>query len=356
LESAVLEVSRAAIAHNYDAISRAVPGSEVMGVVKADGYGHGAVEVARVLSEAGARTVGVASCDEAVELRQHLGFPLERLQVVVLGGVADPEEAAACEIWGLTPVIHDLEQFCWLETAGFTGRFWAKIDTGMSRLGLRDLNAFRQCVTDARRLPEYLMSHLACADDRDHPLNTEQWSRFVGELERWPEGVSGSLLNSAGVANFSDWGLGVVRPGIGIYGGSGELNETLGLRRASVLRARVKQVRLVRAGRTVSYGATHQFLRDSRIAVLGIGYADGMPWHLSGVGRVSFGGELCPIVGRVCMDYTMVDVSGTEVEPGDMVEVWGGIDGLDEVAEMAGTIGYELLTRLGSRVRRVYVD
>ncbi|MDB2576153.1 alanine racemase [Planctomycetota bacterium] len=356
MESAILEVSRAAIAHNYDAISRAVQGAEVMGVVKADGYGHGAVDVARVLCEAGARMVGVASCDEAVELRVRGGFPPERLQVVVLGGVAGLEEAAACVTWGLTPAIHDLGQFDWLQAVGFTGRFWAKMDTGMSRLGLGDLNALRQVATDTCRLPEYLMSHLACADDRDHPLNREQWSRFVGELELWPEGVGGSLLNSAGVANFSDWGLGVVRPGIAIYGGDRRLNEALGLRRASVLRARVKQVRLVRAGRTVSYGATHQLLRDSKIAVLGIGYADGMPWHLSGVGRVSFGGELCPIVGRVCMDYTMVDVSGTEVEPGDMVEVWGGVDGLDEVAEMAGTIGYELLTRLGTRVRRVHVD
>ena len=224
------------------------------------------------------------------------------------------------------------------------------VDTGMNRLGF-PVNV-RESTFDGFRVA-LLMTHLACADDPQHPLNATQLRRFSRVTARFP-GVATSIGNSAGSLLDARYHGDLARPGIGLYGGNPWSNAPNPGQPAATLEAPVIQVRQVRAGESVGYGATWQGGTPRRLAVLGIGYADGLPRLLSNRGEAVAGGTRCPFVGRVSMDLTVIDVTDARVAVGDRVELFGAGLPIDEVAGRADTIAYELLTGISSRVERVY--
>lgn len=302
-------------------------------VVKANAYGLGVGPVARRLAEEGCRQFFVATDAEGRELRRILP-DVESFDVFVFSGVVDDD--------GLIPVVNHAGQFR-------SGPVALHVDTGMHRLGFEDLDPDSIPPDADIRL---LMTHLACADTPDHSLNQQQLARFRAFARRFP-GVPTSIGNSAAILTGVE---GIGRPGIGLYGGNPYPAQDNPLRCVATLEGEVLQVRKVPAGVPVGYGATHVTARDTVIAVVGIGYADGVPRALSNRGQVACGKVRVPIVGRVSMDLTLADVTGLPpVQPGDWIEFFGHSIGVDEVAAWADTIGYEILTGLGARVSRVYV-
>ena len=197
-----------------------------------------------------------------------------------------------------------------------------------------------------------LMTHLACADTPEHSLNGEQLARFRAVAARFP-GVPASIANSAAILTGVE---GIGRPGIGLYGGNPYATQENPMRCVATLEGEVLQVRNVPAGAAVGYGAAHATERDTAVAAVGVGYADGVPRALSNRGQVALEKTRAPIVGRVSMDLTLVDVTDLPaVQPGDWIEIFGHTVGVDEVAAWADTISYEILTGVGNRVSRLYV-
>ena len=338
-----LRVNRDALAANYRRYRAAVAG-DCGAVVKADGYGLGAEEAAAVFERLGCRHFFVATAAEGLALRK----VLQNGVIYVLDGVV-PETARPLAGAGLVPVVnHERQLAAW---APFRDRDVAvHVDTGMNRLGF-PVGVPASAFVGFR--VSLLMTHLACADAPAHPLNEIQLQRFAGVAERFP-GIATSIGNSAGSLLDERYHGDLARPGIGLYGGSPWLNESNPFQPVATLEATVVQVREVAAGESVGYGATWSSAKSRRLAVLGAGYADGLPRCLSNCGEAAVAGKRCPIVGRVSMDLAVVDVTGAEVGVGDWVELFGAELPIDEVARQADTIAYELLTGIPPRVQRVY--
>ncbi len=334
-----------ALAANFRTLQAAAAPAATAAVVKADAYGLGALPVARRLWREGCRDFFVATCDEGRALR----IALPQARILVFEGV-EPESAAALEEAGLTPVLNHAGQLdCWRARA--PGRPAAVLfDTGMHRLGFPwDVPAER-----FRGQPvALLMTHLACADEPAHPQNRLQIERFASVRARFP-GIPVSVDNSAAVLGCPGGAGDLGRPGIALFGGNPFADRPNPMAVVVTLQGRVLQVRNVAADEAVGYGASFRARDTVTLAVVGVGYADGIPRLLSNRGMVWIAGERRPIVGRVSMDLTIVDVTGLAVEPGEWVEFIGAHVALDEVAGWAGTIGYEVLTRLGPRLARVY--
>ena len=340
------DVSLAALRENARTIQRTA-GSRLLPMVKADGYGLGAVAVARALEPLDPWGFGVATLGEGIELRD---AGIERPIVVFTPAPAGA--AADFARHGMQATIGDLDALRAWVAAGLP--FHLEIDTGMSRAGLRwdaaaELAAAAELVAGA---PGWVgaFTHFHSADT-DLPATARQWERFTGVLAgfpRRPELVHGANSAAAlgGLAGQAD----LVRPGIFLYGGDAG---TTAAAPVVALRAPVVAVRRIAAGDSVSYGATWTAPEPCVIATLGAGYADGVPRALSGCGEVELGGARVPIVGRVTMDMTMVR-AGASVRVGDVATFYGGLIGLEEQAARAGTIGYELLTAMGRRVPRRY--
>lgn len=341
-----LQVDLAALAANYRFYAQRCVGAATMGgVVKADGYGLGAAAVSRALWDAGCREFFVATSDEGCLLRGVLGDA----DIYVFEGVTE-DSAAALVAERLIPVINHRGQLdAWRQHSRMP--IAVHVDTGMARLGFpdtlqpSDFEGFRVAL---------LITHLACADTPSHPLNENQLDRFLAVVERFPT-VRTSIGNSAGLLLGPRYAGDVGRPGIGLYGGSPVAGGANPVRTVAMLSASVLQVRHVSAGESVGYGATYVASADVQVATLGIGYADGVPRMLSNRGEVWIAGQRCPIIGRVSMDLTLVDVSGLGVQPGDRAELFGERISVDEVASWADTIAYEIFTGIGSRVERVYL-
>lgn len=302
-------------------------------MVKADGYGLGAAPVARALHAAGCVHFFVAHAAEGIALRAALGpGPM----IAVLNGF--PPGAAT----GCTPVVNTLEM---AQAWSGRGRVLLHVDTGMNRLGLAGLEG----------LPPldiaYVMTHPACADDPAHPLNATQHARFAALRAQLP-GVPGSFANSSGIFLGCDSDL--ARPGAALYGIAPAPGPNP-LRCVLRLEAPILQLRDVPAGETVGYSATWRAARDSRIAIVAAGYADGYLRALSGRGIGILAGRAVPVVGRVSMDLTAFDITGLPARAGDMITLIGPENPPDAVAACAGTIGYEILTSLGARYRRDYI-
>ena len=349
---AVLTVDLAAVADNWRLLrDRAAPG-QVAGVVKADAYGLGAVAIGRALLAAGCRHFFVAHPEEGVALRAALGSgPM----IAVLDGFAPGEDEDA----GLLPVLNGpADLAAWTAAARAAGRklpALLHVDTGMARLGLAPAEV-DAVAADPGRLAgidlRTLMTHLACADAPEHPLNAQQATRFAAIRARLPAAPA-SLANSSGMFLGEGFGSDLARPGCALYG----INPTPGrpnpMRQVVTLRAPVLQVREIPAGATVGYGATWTAPRPSRIATVAAGYADGYLRSLSGRAIGILAGRPVPLVGRVSMDLITFDVTDLpEPAPGDAVELIGPGNTPDDVAARAGTIGYEVLTSLGRRYRR----
>ncbi|EKV32389.1 Alanine racemase [Caenispirillum salinarum AK4] len=359
---AVLTIDLDALAANWRLLNArmAEAGGECAGVVKGDGYGLGLAPVACTLHAAGCRTFFVAQIDEGVRLRAVLGGAVP---VYVLCGLL-PGTAEVFAEHELAPVLSTPEQIA--EYRRLPQAMRARMprpavhfDTGMRRLGLTvaEAEAFlddNDAVSDVD--PAVVVTHLACADMPAHALNAEQNALFRRLRDRLP-GARGSYANSSGLFLGADSFFDLGRPGVALYG----VNPTPGrpnpMHTVVRLSAPILQVRKIDGPESVGYGASHVMGAGSRVATVGVGYADGYPRALSNRGHGALGAWRVPVVGRVSMDLTLFDVSAVpehEARPGAMIDLIGPLIPIDEVAADAGTIGYEILTQLGSRYQRVY--
>lgn len=366
-----IRVDLDALAENLRGIRRHT-GKPVMGIVKANAYGHGLVPVARHLESQGIDQLGVAFVEEGIALRR-AGL---RVPILVMGGVYGKQLQDF--------VTHDLEitvssvdklrlAEAAAEAVGRQAVVHLKIDTGMERVGVHSYScqglidaalASRGCVVKG------VYSHLACADDPTHPMTAQQIARFAEACAHVERACTRSgvpmpirhLANSGGVLHFPETWLDMVRPGIALYGALPDpaSRDPIGLKPVLSLTSRVVYFKVVRAGATVSYGATWTAGTDTRVITIPIGYGDGWPRALSSKGEVLVRGLRKPIVGRVCMDQFMVDLGpeGTAYNDDEVVLI--GAQGgenlrVDAVAERAGTIPYEILTGLNERIPREYV-
>lgn len=358
---ALLTVDLDALAGNVERYRKLAHGAEVAGVVKANAYGLGLEPVARCMAAIGVTTFFVTDCAEGVALRAL--FP--EVTIYLTNGLpqgAGPIARDAC----LQPCLGSLaEVAAWRAEAREAGGplpAALHFDTGISRLGFDAKES--ECLLADRSLLDgikvtLVMSHLACADEPDHPLNARQLERFRLIAAAFPDAPK-SLANSAGVLLGSDYCFDLVRPGYAIYGGTPVEGRPSPVRPVVKAEARVLQVRDVEAGAAAGYGATWTASRPCRLATLSIGYADGFSRLLGsaqGAGRICINGHSAPIAGRVSMDLLIVDVSQLPqdaVKRGDFAQLIGPEVPLEEVAARAGTIGYEVLTSLGDRYARHY--
>lgn len=368
------EIDLEALAHNIGVVRRAATPSELWAVVKADGYGHGAVTVARAALDAGATGLCVALVSEGSELRR-AGVECP----ILLFGEPPPHEIGALVEASITPTVFS-ERFVDAlaevgRRAGVVVPCHVNVDTGMQRVGVSPsgAGALVDAVlrhTDALHL-DGIYTHLACADEPDHPANAEQLARFdlvVDELRgRGIDPRRVHVANSAGALALAPARRSLVRAGIAIYGispGPGVDRLAGDLRPVMRLAARVSHVKPVVAGSHVSYGWRHRFARDTVVATVPIGYADGVPRRLGTLPdapgfEVLVGGRRHPIVGVVTMDQFMVDVGDAEVHVGDEVVLIGAQGDerirVEDWATRLGTIGYEIVCGIGARVPRKVV-
>ncbi len=353
LASCVLRVDLDALAANYRLLRERAQPAECAAVVKANAYGLGMVPVVRRLLREGCRKFFVATLAEAEELR---ALSTDASIYVFEGAVAGTEDMLAAI--QAVPVLNSLEQ---VRRWQMRGKALLHIDTGMSRLGLgaAEVSALAAQSDLLRGLElDYVITHLACADERDHPLNAEQLRRFE-QLRRLLPTARTSIANSAGVFLDAASRGDLVRPGIGLYGGNPFSDRPNPMTPVVTLTAKVLQLRDIDELATVGYGATWAAEPPARLATLGVGYADGYPRCLGNRASAAVGGERVPVVGRVSMDLLVIDVTALPreaVRVGDAVELIGATIGLDEVAEAAGTISYEILTGLGGRLVREYIE
>jgi alanine racemase len=359
--AAVAVIRPAALRSNLGRVRELAPGCPVLAVIKANAYGHGLVQVARVLEDADA--FAVARIEEAVQLRE-AGI---RKRLVVLGGCITAAEVRTAAELSLDVVAHSDQQVDLLEAAVVRVPMacWLKVDTGMGRLGIDPATCHRV----VRRLRGTaavssltLMTHLACADDHSDPETTEQLQAFSVLLGDWDGDVS--IANSAAILQWPDTlrsggvlrysGSNWVRPGIMLFGASplrGRPAPELGLRPAMSFETRLLSVKPVPKGRRVGYGGHWVAPRDCVLGVAAAGYADGYPWHVGAGTPVGVRDRLAPVVGRVSMDMLTIDltdVPGARV--GDPVVLWGDGPTVEEVASAARTIPWTLMTGINRRV------
>ncbi len=352
-EHAVLTVNLDAIVANWRLLQAKHPSGAV---VKADGYGTGALPVAAALAAVGCRDFFVGTPDEALALRS----TVPRAALVALGGLFDGAEQDFAE-HDIIPALGSLAEIdAWSSLARRLDRklpAYLHFDTGMSRLGLdaRECDVLAQ---DHSRLAgidvRYVMSHLVSSELPDDPLNAIQRDRFNSGRARLPPAPA-SLLNSSGIFLGNAFASDLARPGSALYGVNPTPTKKNPMRAVVSLKARVLSVRDIPQGATVGYNATWTASRPSRIATIGVGYADG--WHRahSNTGAAYFDGHPVPLVGRVSMDLTTFDVTDQpRINPGSWLELLGLHRSVDAAARDAGTIGYEVLTALGRRYHRVY--
>lgn len=342
-----LDVDLAALVANWRMLAARAGRAQASVVVKANAYGLGADQAAQALVKAGCQRFYVAWPHEGAALRRAVGAGPE---IAVFHGPG--EDLSVVSDYALEPVLNSLEQVGrWLSVNGHQAAASIHLDTGMNRLGLSESEW-----AEAAKLqlaPRHVLSHLACADEPANDMNTLQLQKFRQGASLWPD-AKRSLAATGGVYLGRDYAFDEVRPGIGLYGG-GPVPQT-GPSPLPVLRltAHILQVRDIAPGDTVGYGASWTAKTATRIATLGLGYADGFLRSASNRGQGVVCGERRRIVGRVSMDLIAIDVSGLPVKPGDEVELLGPSMLLSDQADAMGTIDYEILTRLGQRVVRTY--
>jgi len=365
-----LTIDLSALAANYRLLAARCGPAQTAAVLKADAYGLGIGPVATTLWAAGCQRFFVALPHEGIALRTIL----PEAEIFVLTGLFAVEAAGAYRKARLIPVLNSQSDLSIWEAHGWDDErprpCAIHVDTGMNRLGLTPERA--RALAEENKLtgaltPVLIMSHLACADTPDHPMNRRQLESFQALRPLFPQSES-SLCNSAGIFLGGEYLGDLTRPGIALYGGAPVSGRANPMQAVVTAESRVVQIRTARAGETASYGAA-PLSRDTIIAVSSTGYADGYHRSASGAGvplRQAIGrgaegfihGRRVPVLGRVTMDLTLFDV--TELGPdavavGEHIELFGPNLPIDEVAEAAGTIAYELLTSLGPRYHREYV-
>lgn len=345
MSTATLTIDLDAVAANWRALAKLSGRAEAGAVVKADAYGLGAGRVVRALAQAGARQFFIAVAEEATALRQALGAGPA---IYVLSG----------HMAGDTDMIHDLDLIPMLISLDQMIRhfeslpdqpFGIQIDTGMNRLGMEAAEWLAVASLALERAPKLVMSHLACADAPDHPMNPDQLAEFTDLTDGI--GVPRSLAATGGILLGPGYHFDLTRPGVGLYGGAPFVEAQPVIR----LSLPVVQVREVGAGESVGYGCSWVADRPSRIATVAAGYADGLARRLAPALRLYAEGVACPVVGRISMDLITVDVTDLQGDPA-VLDILGPDQDIEALAAAAGTIGYEVLTALGARYSRRYIS
>lgn len=364
------------IAHNLREVKKIISSNtEIMAVVKANGYGHGAAEVAKVVLREGASYLGVARLEEAVDLRKKGIF-----QDILIFGYISPSDLEIVKKYNFIVSIFDktqaTEYIKKCKELGCRMRIHIKVDTGMGRVGyvLSDKDQKKQAISDIKELlkvdefsVEGIYTHFARADEQDLSYSKMQLGLFkelINELsERVNKKIKYHAANSAAIIQLPDSHLDIVRPGIMLYGlyPSRYLKDStyVQLKPAMSLISRIVQIKKVTSGFKVSYGSTYITKRRARLATVPVGYADGYPRLLSNRGYVLINGKFAKIAGRICMDQFLVDITDVDAAVGDKVVLFGKYNSfelsVDEVAELAQTINYEIVSQISSRVKRVYI-
>ena len=360
ISNSFLEINIDSIIHNYQLINNKVGNTECAAVLKADAYGMGASVIAKALDKAGCSTFFVATIDEGIELRAC--FSKNENQIAVLSGLLEGSEDIFYSN-KLTPVLNDTEQIkkwaIYNKQKKISAPSILHIDTGMNRLGLT-INELYDIIKNPTELKElhveWIMSHLACGDQPRDIMNEKQLSVFLNAKKEFPN-VKASLANSAGVFLGQSYHLDMVRPGIALYGsGSGSMPSNP-LKQVIKLYSRILQIRTLSSGASVGYGASYRVSEATRVATVGLGYADGYLRSLSNCSWVFFNGLRLPVIGRISMDYITIDITqiaSEKIKTGDFIEIIGDKFTLDDLATVANTVPHELLTRLGTRHHRIY--
>ncbi|WP_420934833.1 alanine racemase [Alteromonas sp. A081] len=346
-----------AVLQNFKTLASMAKQSQSMAVIKADAYGHGAINVARILQHVSPR-FAVAIIEEAVGLRE-AGITVP---IVVLEGAHQAKECAMAAQYDCILVMHSDEQLQWMHKCEASKRphIWLKVDSGMHRLGF-SVDDIEEVVAQNQSLytsETTLVTHFANADDPDNDFTATQISTFENKVASLSLPVS--LANSPASVNWPQSQGHWNRLGIGVYGGKVSTQSSIitstapQLFPAMTLRSSVIALRNIAAGEGVGYGQTWRAQKPSKIATVGIGYADGYPRHCPNGTPVMIRGQRASLVGRVSMDMITVDVTHiSNISVGDTVELWGESISISEVASCAGTIDYELMTRVSSRVPRI---
>ncbi len=355
-----LTIDLDAVCDNWRLLRARLGRAECAAVVKADAYGLGAEAVAPALFAAGCRHFFVAHLGEGLRLREVLDGGAE---IYVLHGL-HPGAEAECVGRGLTPVLNSLAQVtAWRATAARAGRALPavlQVDTGMARLGM-DAAEWAQLASTPSLLAgidvRFVMSHLVSAEDHADATSQRQLERFLAMRERMP-GLRASLANSSGIFLGADYHFDLARPGAALYGVAPVRGQANPMRPVIRLQGQVLQIRSIAAGTPVGYSHSWVAARESRIATVAVGYADGYLRSQGNRGRVVFEGRPLPVVGAVSMDTITVDateVPAGRIVEGSLIELADADNGVDAIAARAGTIGYEILTSLGHRYARRYL-
>jgi len=348
-------INLAALKANLKRVFACAPQQKVMAVLKADGYGHGAVAIAQAL-ETQVNAFAVCCLEEALALRT-VGI---HQPIILLEGFFHTQELPLIEQHQLQPVLHHRQQVEALLGYRFQSPLpvWLKVDSGMHRLGLapEDIEPAYQRLSAHLKTPIHLMSHLACADDPDNPYTHVQTQcvRYLAQQLN----MNFSLANSAAILawpqTLGDW----VRPGLMLYGVSPfpqRSVETLGLQAVMQLQSKLISVRICRQGEGIGYGASWHCPQSMPVGIVATGYADGYPRHAPSGTPVLVNGQRVPLIGRISMDMLAVDLrSQPQAKVGDPVILWGPALPVEEIATHAGTLAYELLCHVSPRVKRIY--
>jgi len=367
-----IEIDLSALGHNLMVFRRRTSSAtDIMAVVKADAYGHGLIRVAKELLRLKAAALAVASVEEGLQIRKKVS---PSAPVIILLGPRE-EECGLCLDQRLTPVVYTLAVARELDREArrrkITARVHLKVDTGMGRLGVlwTELPAFLDGTRSLKNLQiSGLTSHFARADEKGHPYNRLQWKRYQAALETAREAglrlIANHVANSAAALHNPSAHLHFIRPGIGLYGGSPsndpQLARDLDLQPVMTFKTRIIQVKKLPPKMGVSYGSTYVTRRPETVAILPIGYANGYPRHLSNQAEVLIRGRRFPVIGRICMNLTIIKLDSHEDwQVGEEVVLLGRQAGefveADVLAHRAETISYELFCLLGRLNPRVYM-
>lgn len=358
--SGVLTIHLKALADNYRLFQDKVgEGRAVAGVVKADAYGLGLKPVVETLLALDCPQFFVATLEEALRFREIS----QDVPVAVLGGLFTGAEETYTQ-HDITPVLNTPDDITrWAKMAKDKQDTLAAIihfDTGMNRLGLSK-NEAHKLIEAPEALDginvQAVMSHFACADETSHPLTKKQAHDFANLAQHFPNAQK-SLANSPGLFRDEAYHYDLVRPGYALYGGNPTPETDNPMAPTVSLEARILQIRGCEAGQSIGYGASHIFDKETATATVGLGYADGFLRSGSNSATLYWNGQPCPVIGRVSMDLVTVDLSGLRgdlPQQGDGLEILGSNQGVDDLADAAGTIGYEILTSLGKRYQRTYI-
>lgn len=347
--SALLSINLQALQENYRFL-QSKSSADVAGVIKANGYGIGAVPAMQALQEAGCKSFFVATLLEGLELRKQSADA----KIFILNGLFTGAEASYVA-YRLIPVLGSLEEMSRWAVLGDKKPCALQFDTGMNRRGIRaeDVSG---AVHKARELNVALvMSHFISSEEPDNPLNIKQFEKFSAIAKQFPN-TPKSLCNSSGVFLSPDYHFDMLRPGICLYGANPTPHEPNPMKAVVDLKTRILQTHTAKAGESAGYNATYSFTKDTPVVTVSLGYADGFLRSGSNKAKLYYEGQACPIVGRISMDLSVIDVSACPSPPkiGGWMEVLGPHQSVDAMAADMGTISYEVLTGFGHRYTRIY--